>query len=169
MSALQTFREIPLTQGKVALVDEADYGALSLFNWFAEKAYGGRIWYAARGVGSGARQRLVRMHAVLLGQRPDCEPDHRNGNGLDNRRQNLRWATGSQQMANRRFAPGASGYRGVYRNNGRWMAQFGFNKRNIYCGTFGTPLEAAHAYNEKAQAYHGEFAVLNLDEKGNPL
>src|SRR5665213_3111116 len=88
-------REIQLTKGKIALVDDADYEYLSQFKWQAHRR-GGKTYYAKTDIG----RRSVGMHQLVM-DAGDLEVDHRDGNGLDNRRSNLRLATHSQNQCNR--------------------------------------------------------------------
>lgn len=95
--------------------------------------------------------------------------DHINGDGLDNRKQNLRICTKSENACNRGIdRDNTSGYKGVcYISNKtkrvkRWIAQIAINKKHICIGYFHTKEEAAIAYNEAATKYHGEFAKLNI-------
>ena len=148
---------IPLTQGKFALVDEADAEwILGMGSWHA--TWGNCTWYA-RGAACG-RPRVF-MHALIAGT---PGPDHVNGNGLDNRRANLREATQSQNSANRELSSSnTSGYKGVSWSRGtrKWVAQIGVNGRRIYLGLFADPAEGARAYNRAALEHFGEFARLN--------
>lgn len=166
---LPEYKEIPLTRGRVALVDAEDYAVVAAQKWFAERAYGGKIWYAACGarVKAGrSGQRLKRLHQVILGERAGFQIDHVNGNGLDNRRSNLRWATVSEQMANRRFTkPHSSRFRGVWWDKAtkRWAGQIGHNKKNIHLGKFSEEEDAARAYDAMARKLFGEFAVVNFN------
>lgn len=150
--------EIPLTQGCVALVDDADYEWLSQWPWHLHKNSGGRL-YARR-----ARRRAepgdshwIRMHRLILPPPPGLHVDHINRDGLDNRRLNLRHCTPSQNQANRVAV--RSGYRGVRRSGRGWAACF----RTKYLGTFATATAAASAFDAAAFAYFGPFARLNRD------
>lgn len=86
--------------------------------------------------------------------------DHKNRNRLDNRRDNLRYATRSQNCINR-LSTSKSGYRGVYLVQGRWVAEIKYEKQRKFLGGFTTKEKAAIAYNVAAIKYHGEFAILN--------
>ena len=148
------FVMIPLTQGKFAIVDEADAElVLSAGSWFAAKHQRSRTWYAMR--------TTLYMHVHITGMKG---LDHANQNGLDNRRINLREATPSQQQANRGMQPNnTSGYKGVYwnRKERKWGARIEINYRAVRLGSFADPLDAARAYNRAALEAWGEFAWLN--------
>ncbi len=90
-------KEIPLTQGLVAIVDDADYEYLSQFKWCARKA--GNTYYAVRQ----ENKRFICMHIQIIGRRPGLEIDHIDGNGLNNRRSNLRFVTLRQNQQNRLY------------------------------------------------------------------
>lgn len=162
-------RRIALTQGQVALVDDADYEWLSQWEWYAMKAP--RTFYARRNGprNSKGHQTSVLMHHEIFGG----EPDHINRNGLDNRRSNLRAADSSQQMWNSATGkPNRSGYRGVCRYSGRtshknWRAYIRVRGRQITVGWFATPLEAARARDEAAKRHHGDFAILNFPQSAS--
>jgi hypothetical protein len=147
-------KEITLTQGKVALVSDKDYRRLSQWKWYAYRTTGG-LWYARRG-----KRPQVHMHTEILGG----PTDHSNGDGLDNRRSNLRRATKAQNGRNRKLnSNSTSGYKGVSWNKGRqrWSAQIRVDGKQIYLGLFTDPAEAASVYDEAAVRYHGEYARTN--------
>jgi AP2 domain-containing protein len=152
---------VPLTKGLVAIVDEADMPLISAIAWKAEDHAGCR--YAAYNEYIGNyRQRKVYMHRLIIGAGKNQRVDHRNGNGLDNRRSNLRIATVGQNAANR-AAYSKTGYKGVHvKPSGNFHASISKDKRTIYLGTFPTPEEAARAYDVAAISLHGEFARLNF-------
>jgi hypothetical protein len=147
-------KKIPLTRGKVALVDDADYERISKFRWCAVKA--SRTFYAQRKVGGRANPTTIFMHHAVMGTKRLW--DHRNRNGLDNRRCNLRRAKWWQNCHNKL---GAAGCKGVYRKRSRWRAEIRVNRQRHYLGTFNTQPEAALAYNQAARRLVGSFAVMN--------
>jgi len=158
-------KEIPLTQGKVALVDDDDYERVMQFKWYVFKT--GNRWYA--GSNSPGLPMRILLHRFILGLKPnDPEVDHVNGNGLDCRKSNLRFATRSQNMANRLKPNGSysSIYKGVTWNKTKqkWQAQIRADYKHISLGYF--PLEqeenAARAYDKGAIKYFGEFAKTNF-------
>jgi hypothetical protein len=166
-------KEIPLTRGYVALVDDEDYERLSKNKWYVVVSNPKTvpIIYAARSVHSprsqGSHMQQIWMHREVLGlprTRTPEQADHRNGETLDNRRNNLRVATRSQNGGNRRKSGGCvSIFKGVdiFKPNGRWRAMIGRNGAKKHLGYFGTEKEAALAYNAAALARWGEFARLN--------
>lgn len=147
-------KEIQLTQGKVALVDDVDFEALSSVKWCAHR--NGRTFYAQRGIrrpGGG----LIgeHMHRLVLSWKLDHglakgeHVDHINGDGLDNRRENLRVATSAQNNRNcrRHVKNPSSRFLGVDRikANGRWRARIQVPGKHLYIGYYATELEAAKA------------------------
>ena len=156
------YREIPLTQGKVALVDAEDYEALAQFKWFAHWSPCAKTFYAERWAPNARTEhRMIRMHRQILNPPDGVETDHRDGNGLNNKRSNLREATKSQNMHNRMASVNnTSGFKGVSfsKFHQRWVAYIGFNGNKHHLGYFDTAEEAHVAYVEAAKRMHGEFA-----------
>jgi hypothetical protein len=153
-------KEIPLTQDKTALVDDADYGWLSEFTWHAVKAWS--TFYAATNVRlpSGGRIKAY-MHRMILGLEGDMESDHRNHNGLDNQRFNLRPVTTSQNQMNATIRNNnTTGIKGVYFNKARktWTAQIKVRGRHICLGCFHDIEDAIKARLVAQLSYFGEFA-----------
>lgn len=154
--------EIPLSRGLVALVDDRDAPPLlALGNWHA--APSGRTFYARKNIWSG-RERCVtvRMHSLITGW---SLVDHKNRDGLDNRRSNLRPATHGQNMGNQRAARGnTSGFKGVswHKASQRWVAQIGVAGHRRHLGLFDLPETAALAYDAAALEAFGDFAALNF-------
>lgn len=150
--------EIKLTQGLVALIDEDDAHLIEGRSWCAVQRE--RRWYA---LGSFGRERRY-MHRHLMGVTdPAVLVDHRNRNGLDNRRStNLRVATLAQNAANVPAYGGASRYKGVFPAGCRWRAQITAQGKRLSLGTFDHEHEAAEAYNAAALKLHGDYAFLNV-------
>jgi HNH endonuclease/AP2 domain len=154
-------KEIPLTQGKVALVDDDDFDRVASMRWYAwratwhsKKGAVSEWWYALRKTPGGG---VMGMHQMILGVKG---VDHVNGNGLDNRRSNLRAATTSQNAMNRR--PQGRHLKGVTRlPSGRWQAGIKHEGRSLHLGMFATEVEAAAAYDAAARRLFGEFARTN--------
>lgn len=153
---------IPLTRGLVALVDADDAVVLSAYRWHAIEAKPG-LWYAARR----ARGRYIYMHREVLGH-PDGLVDHRNGDGLDNRRANLRLANHALNNCNTRKRAGTtSRYKGVSRHRGAWRARItppGGQQATL--GRFESEAEAALAYDAAARRLFGRWARLNFPRAG---
>ncbi len=154
-------KEIKLTRGFVALVDDEDFEFLNQWKW---RANGHGDWqYAIRNFSlGGGKKKIVKMHRQILGITDSkilC--DHRDGDRLNNQKSNLRIATQSQNNANRKGI-GVSGYLGVFKSGNKWMARIRQPKKDRkYLGTFDTKEQAALAYNMAAIEVHGEFANLN--------
>ena len=154
---------IPLTKGYSAVVDDEDYQHLSLTKW-RSNIHDGKI-YAICNVRRGGKYTAEYMHRIIT-----CAPfgkvvDHINGDTLDNRKENLRVCSDSQNSQNRRQVRSNSGFKGVsfYRNYGNWEANIQVNKKKIKLGYFSDKYEAALAYDRAAREYFGEFACTNAD------
>jgi hypothetical protein len=151
-------KEIPLTQGLVALVDDNDFEELSKFKWHAKKDR--NTYYANRTIG----RKTVKMHRVILGLNSRYQQgDHKDGDGLNNQRHNLRVVTRRRNGANRRkHATCSSKFKGVYLDKGKWRARLGLNKKKIELGYFVDETCAAKAYDVAAKQHFGEYACLNF-------
>lgn len=168
-------RLVPLSKGLFALVDARDLARVSRYRWHVVRR--GQVSHAMRTVKADGRKRTVFMHRWLLDAPAGLEVDHRNGNGLDNRRSNLRLATHAQNAINhRRSSPSKSSrYHGVCWNKARncWRVVICAGERErergpakqIYIGSFRNEVAAARAYDRAALRHHGEFAVTNFPKK----
>lgn len=156
--------EVELTQGQTALIDTQDLEKILAYKWCAHAEHND-CWYTYAAGPRGDKGRpVVRMHRIILNAPDGMQVDHRNGNGLDNRRANLRLATASQNLANSRKRRGCRHrYKGVstQKNTRRWRACISANGCTIHLGYFDTEAEAAQAYNVAALHHFGEFARLN--------
>jgi hypothetical protein len=152
---------IPLTHGKAAFVSEEDYQTLSQHRWIARKSTTDRKWYAVRIIRENGRQVGVRyMHREIMKAPRGILVDHINGDGLDNRRDNLRFATHTQNNAAAKPRNGKK-LKGVSLSRGKWQAEIAVHGRRIYLGRFDSQLDAILAYNNAATELHGDFAFLN--------
>lgn len=148
-------KEIALTQGLVALVDDEDYERLNQFTWYAHK--GKNTFYART-----SQKPMVYMHKMLL-DAPIV--DHINGNGVDNTKNNLRAASQTNNNANGRKRRNAtsSKFKGVSFDSTRqkWECKVNFQGRRVFFGRYDSELDAAKAYNEAALSIFGSFAKVN--------
>lgn len=160
--------EIKLLRGEIAYVDDVDFNIINQLKWHLSGS-----GYARARPGMDCD---IFMHRFIMGDPPfpKADVDHINGNRLDNRRCNLRWATRSQNLRNKRKSskPGQlSRYKGVYfvkRNTLRpWISRIKICGKVRSLGHFATEADAAQSYNEGAQRFHGEFAKLNEIYKDN--
>lgn len=152
---------IPLTRGRHAVIDTDDLPLVLGRAWQAKRRRG--TWYAQ----SSGREA---MHRVIMGFGPgDPHVDHIDGDGLNNRRSNLRPATKAQNRANGRGRGGTSAYKGVsWRSDrGRWRAVICIDGSFMSLGSFDSEIDAALAYDAAATEAWGEFALLNQPEAGS--
>jgi hypothetical protein len=148
-------KQLELSQNKVALVDDEDFEWLNQWKWHAIKSRGD-LFYAVRSERVGDRQRRVWLHRLLLGLQSGEQCDHRNGNGLDNRRANIRKATQRENNLNRRrFKTNKSGYIGVSWNSvyRQWQAHAIIDGRWTLLGQFDAKDDAIAA-RRQAEARH---------------
>lgn len=156
---------VPLTQGYEAIVDAADVPAVERRNWLASvvrRRDGSiRTVYAATREPRGPyRQTTIYMHRLLTGTAAGLETDHRDGDGLNNRRTNLRVATKAQNMHNQRLPENnTSGVKGVSRDkwSGKWHARIGLNGKRKSLGYFEDLDAAAAAYARASSELHSSF------------
>jgi hypothetical protein len=162
------FRRIDLGDGEWTIVDADVYYRLGRFKWSAAgddgKMYAARI---LRKTECG-RIKTIYLHREIMNFPKRLLVDHKNCNSLDNRRDNLRLATCSQNMYNRSKTKSktTSKYVGVTygKDRHKWEVAIYCQKRKIWLGRFDSEIDAAKAYDEAARKYHGEFARLNLPD-----
>jgi hypothetical protein len=157
-------KEITLTQGKVAIVDDEDYPSLIQYHWYAKRNK--NHFYAERTFKKDGRWQCIQMHKQLLGEDIPSGTlrDHRNRNSLDNRRENLRVVTPSVNTHNSiPMRNNQSGYRGVcwHKKTRKWSAYIKIGGKQYYGGEFVSISEAVMARDELAKSYYGDSAVLN--------
>jgi hypothetical protein len=165
-------KEIPLAGGLVALVDDADFELVQGYGWYAAPS---RRTVYARAVIRGVRPlRCVRLHRLILDVAKGVRVDHKNLNGLDCQRANLRIATNAQNKANgekyrssRWGVPPTSPYKGVFwkKQRNKWCATIKGDTGTLHLGYFTSETNAALAYNKAALDHYGEFSRLNVIEE----
>jgi hypothetical protein len=156
-------KEIQLTQGQVALVDDEWFDELNQYMWCATYNEYTKSFYAVRSSSILlGKRKTIRMHRFIMNAPKGMEVDHRDRNTLNNQVSNLRICTRMQNSHNReKDIDNSSGYKGVRLHRDKWQARIGINNTEICLGNFSTKEEAALAYNDAAIKYFGEFANLN--------
>jgi hypothetical protein len=165
-----TYRLIRLSQELYAKVDPEDFYKLIKYKWHARQS--SRTYYANRIEVTKKQRKGISMHRFVMsealkGYGVEMQVDHINGDGLDNRKVNLRLATAAQNSRNRRQCRGKSSkYKGVsfIKPKGKYVAEITCNGKRMSLGHFKSEVKAAKAYDEAAKKYHGEFACLNFPE-----
>ncbi len=160
---------ILLTQDKIAWVDEEDYDRVNQYNWAADQHP--NTWYASSNLGCGRNAPRIRLHRfVLKVTDPKIQVDHKDWDGLNCTKVNMRIATNKQNGANHWRHKSATGYRGVYFFRKGYIVrirdEYG---RKLHLGITTDPVEAAYWYDNAARRIQGEFAVLNFPEKDNEM
>lgn len=152
---------VPLTQGYEAVIDADDVPLVVAFNWSAHK--GPNTVYASRNsrkdLGE-ADGKCFLLHRVIMNAEPGKIVDHRDGDGLNNRRENLRFATKAENGRNSRIRKqNASGFKGVFlhKQSGKWRARISTGDRHVCLGLHPTPEAAHEAYVKASAELHGEF------------
>lgn len=154
-------KKIPLTKGAEAIVDDEDYSYLSQFSWYLNST--GDAVRSELGRSKGRKH--IRMHREILNAPNNKVVDHKNGNRLDNRKSNLRLCSKKDNNHNsKKPKHNTSGFKGVswHKASKKWRAYIKYNRKTIQIGTFENILDAARAYDNKAQELFGDFAKLNM-------
>jgi HNH endonuclease len=162
-------RWIPLNHGRFALVDERDYAAVRHFKWRVLQRGSQHL-----SVQTHANGHPVYLHRIVMARAlgrsipKGLQVDHRDGDGFDCRRSNLRLSTPSQNGFNQRLTKAKSGFRGVYwhRKAGMWRAMIRVQYKLILVGCFHDPVLAARARDDAARRIFGDFARLNFPGPG---
>lgn len=152
-------KEIQLTQGKVALVDDEDFEELSRYKWYAMKVK--KLWYAARG------DHNFYMHHQILGKPPQgLVTDHIDDNGLNNQKENLRFITQRENCQYPRTGNKSSPHPGVnwHKQRRKWRARIWVNSRERYLGLFNSEGEAAQAYQDALEEIENPPLDMTIEE-----
>jgi len=150
---------VPLSSGKVAIIDASDAETVGGFNWWAMESKKTKTFYAART----CNRKKIYLHRFIMDAREGELVDHWNRNGLDNRRKNLRVCTVTDNAANAKVrSDNSSGFKGVRRQGAKWLAYIRCEGRQVSIGRYETPEEAAKAYDVTAKETFGSFALLNF-------
>lgn len=155
-------KTIPLTQGFAARIDDADYERVSQYKWRVRRK-NAHTMYAVTGRG-------IRMHRFILGiTDPTVQVDHRDRDGLNNQRENLRKCINGENQANKLKQHGTytSQFKGVcwHKVSSAWRACITIRRKHVYLGLFENEADAARAYDAAARAHFGEFCHVNFPEK----
>ena len=156
-------KEIKLTQNKIALIDDSDFESLNRFKWCALKSR--LTYYAVRGIRlTNGKWTTILMHREILDVPKGLDTDHKDHNGLNNQKSNLRICTRQENMMNGNSHKNSSSrFKGVswFKRGKKWSVELEYKGRSKHLGLFHSESEAALAYNKKAIEMFGEFAGLN--------
>lgn len=163
-------KEIHLTKGQVALVDDEDYEYLNQWKWCAQWESHTKSYYASRkrylGMINGKRkQKTIRMHRLIMDAPTGKQVDHINHNTLDNCKENLRIVTNRQNKQNRKHK-GSSKYPGVswIKSSSKWQATIHINGKNKNLGYFKEERAAAKTYENACRKLFNEELVCKMGE-----
>lgn len=159
-------KEIKLTQGRVALVDDEDFELVNSRPWFATKRSEKHCWYAIANFYTDKGRRSKAMHWFIMNPPPGFVVDHIDGNGLNNQRSNLRICPQARNVMNAcKHRASVSRFKGVTpdrKRQGWWRAQIQVDKKKLHLGYCPTEEDAATLYNFAAYEHFGEFARMNV-------
>jgi hypothetical protein len=158
-------KEIPLTQGQVALIDDEDFELVSQYKWYAQWSPLSRSFYAVTNIRKpNGKYTHLQMHRLIMNARKGEQVDHIHHLTLDNRKSELRLCTPSQNTQNQGVRPdNTSGFKGVswHKPSQKWLVHVGVNGKVKHVGYFDTPELANEARCAAALKYHGEFANIS--------
>lgn len=151
-----------IISGRCVVVDPEDAHLLEAYPWYVAGHRNTEYVITHRTIDG--VDKPVRLHRLIMGEPKGKIIDHINGDGLDNRKSNLRLCTVAENCRNaRRYRHSKSKYKGISPTpSGRWQAKIHVNRRQITLGRFDSEADAARAYDAAAKIHHGEFARLNF-------
>jgi hypothetical protein len=164
-------KTISLTKGRIALVDDSDYLWLSSYRWcYSSDGYAVNYYWDAHGTKRKRTMHRLVMAEILGHPVPrELQVDHINHNRTDNRRENLRLATRSQNQAYKGLQiNNTSGYKGVIWHQNAWEARIRYEGRKLYLGRYSDPIDAALVYDGAARVLYGDFAGVNFPHRPTP-
>lgn len=160
-------KHLELSRGLRALVDDEDHERLSGYRWFANVKL--RTAYAYRTVSLDGKNKNTLLHREIMCAPPGLDVDHINGDGLDNRRENLRICTRAENMRNQthKAANKSSQFKGVSwaKQKRKWLAGIRLNERHVFLGYFDREEDARDAYAAAAREAFGDFAAPIVERK----
>jgi hypothetical protein len=164
-------KQIPLSQGKIAFVDDEDFDWLNQYKWCAYQPNSKGTYYATRNITyTDGTCSMVQMHREILGLSLGDRGlgDHKDRNGLNNQKHNLRVGSKALNSHNSKLqSNNSSGYRGVYwhKNRSKWVVRIGIHGVPKYCGVYDDVVEAAKVYDKEALQAYGPNVYLNFPIK----
>lgn len=157
-------KEIELTQGYKALVDDEDFERVNSFKWHVHfKSKERKCPYAQHTYSENGKKKTVDMHRVVLNLSGSAQVDHEDRNGLNNQRRNLRAATHSQNQHNKSTPRNnTSGHKGVSwkKDVGKWQVRIMLNSKHMHIGVYTEKQDACDAANAATLKHHGEFCCV---------
>lgn len=159
-------KEIKLTQGQVAIINDEDFDLIQNYSWIAQYVKHRNVYYAVTALPVvNGKQPAISMHRLIMGAPKGVLVDHKNRNTLDNRKENLRLCNTFESARNKGVSKrNSTGLKGVSfcPSRNKYQALIGYNNKLIFLGRFDTAEQASMAYETKAQELHGEFYHKNF-------
>ena len=159
-------KKVQLTQNKFTIVDDGDYEYLNKYNWYVAKSK--YSYYAAFDRRNKKINKTIYLHRIIMNCPDGKFIDHINGNGLDNRKENLRICNKSQNSGNSKLrTDNTSGIKGVSwdKRNKKWVVRIKMDGKHKFLGYFSNKYYAKNVYEKVAKGYFGEFYLDGIRKK----